>query len=67
LVKLGSDNQHLKIRLGSVWALAFFKGEVYSHLKVGDRIDLVYYLDINGYNGKSEPQLKIIDLKLSVL
>lgn len=67
IVNLGSNEQHIKIRLGSIWALGFFKAEAYRHLKIGDRIDLVYYLEINGYNGRSEAQLRIIDLKVSDL
>ncbi|HNX11014.1 MAG TPA: single-stranded-DNA-specific exonuclease RecJ [bacterium] len=63
IVNMGGDNQHIKIRLGSIWAIAFFKSEAYSHLQIGDTVDLVYYLDINGYNGRSEVQLRIIDLK----
>ncbi len=67
IVTMGFDNQHLKIRLSqnnnSFWALAFGAAENYRELKVGDHIDLVYYLDINDYNGRREAQLKIIDLK----
>jgi len=67
IVTMGFNNQHLKIRLSqtekSFWALAFSAAETYRELRVGDQIDLVYYLDINDYNGRREVQLKIIDLK----
>jgi len=67
IVTMGFNNQHLKIRLSqnnhSFWALAFGAAETYRQLQVGDQIDLVYYLDINDYNGRREAQLKIIDLQ----
>ena len=72
---MGLENQHIKLRLisannsslrnNSFWALSFGDAKKYKALKVGDIIDLVYYVDINDFNGRREPQLKIIDLKLS--
>lgn len=72
---MGFENQHIKLRLissdnsslrnHSFSALSFGDAKKYETLKVGDIIDLVYYLDINDFNGRREPQLKIIDLKLS--
>lgn len=63
IVKMGNGEQHIKFRFGALWALGFFKSEDYGHLCLGDQVDLVYYLGINGYNGHSEAQLKIIDIK----
>lgn len=73
IVTMGFDNQHIKIRLSKVnsvsgvassfWALAFGGAADYKEYAVGDRIDLVYYLEVNDFNGRREPQLKIIDLK----
>ena len=69
---MGFDNQHIKFRLsgtdasgktGSIWALAFGAAESYKSLQIGDRIDLVYYLEVNEFNGRREPQLKIVDLR----
>lgn len=72
---MGADNQHIKFRLSSIdtnfpsnslfWAISFGDAKKYKDLRVDDQIDLVYYLDINEFNGRREPQLKIIDLKLS--
>ncbi len=68
IVTMGYDNQHIKIRLSarthSFWAIAFGAAAGYKDLKVGDQIDLVYYLDVNDFNGRREPQLKIVDLKV---
>jgi single-stranded-DNA-specific exonuclease len=72
IATMGFDNQHIKLRLsgtdtnqrtGSAWALAFGAAESYKDFQVGDKIDLVYYLEINEFNGRREPQLKIIDLR----
>ncbi|MFA5023718.1 MAG: single-stranded-DNA-specific exonuclease RecJ [Patescibacteria group bacterium] len=76
LVTMGFDKQHIKIRLAqsgaadknmsSFWALAFGAAESYKEFKIGDRVDLVYYLEINDFNGRREVQLKIVDLKIKV-
>ena len=74
IVTMGFDNQHIKLRLASTdlatsrssafWALAFGGAQGYKGFKIGDRIDLVYYLEINDFNGRREPQLKIADMRL---
>ena len=71
IVLMGSEKQHIKLRLSSVdnpalasfWAIAFGSSAEYKELKIGDKIDLAYYLDINEFNGRREVQLKIIDWK----
>jgi hypothetical protein len=73
IVTMGFDNQHIKIRFSqfspqaktahAFWALAFGSAANYRDYKVGDRVDLVYYLEVNDFNGRREAQLKIIDLK----
>jgi single-stranded-DNA-specific exonuclease len=66
--RLGGDGQHLKMRLQQAdsplrSAIGFSVPIEWSGLRVGDRVDLVYYLDINDWNGRRETQLKIVDLK----
>jgi single-stranded-DNA-specific exonuclease len=71
IVLMGSEKQHIKLRLSSVdnpaspsfWAIAFGSAADYKDLTVGDKLDLAYYLDINEFNGRREVQLKIIDWK----
>ncbi|MFA5183957.1 MAG: single-stranded-DNA-specific exonuclease RecJ [Patescibacteria group bacterium] len=73
IVTMGLDNQHIKFRLSaadpaagtmaSVWALAFGAAQNYQGFRIGDQVDLVYYLEINDFNGRREPQLKIVDIK----
>jgi len=72
IVTMGFDNQHIKIRFSqfdpknknahAFWALAFGGATNYKEYKIGDRVDLVYYLEINDFNGRREPQLKMIDI-----
>lgn len=77
IVTMGFDRQHIKLRLspadpleaaksrsGAIWALAFGGTQEYQNLQIGDRIDLAYYLEVNEFNGRREPQLKIVDIKL---
>lgn len=75
ITTMGFDNQHIKIRFSqynsasptknahSFWALAFGGAANYKEYKIGDRVDLVYYLEVNDFNGRREPQLKMIDIK----
>ena len=73
IATMGFDNQHIKIRFSqfnpaaqnahSFWALAFGGAANYKGYSVGDRVDLVYYLEVNDFNGHREPQLKMIDIK----
>lgn len=70
---IGSDSQHIKFKLSlssdskvvSVWAISFGGAEKYKDYNISDIIDLVYYLDINEFNGRRDVQLKIIDIKIS--
>lgn len=73
IVTMGFDNQHIKIRFSkfntetknaqAFWALAFGGASNYKEYKIGDRVDLVYYLEVNDFNGRREAQLKMIDIK----
>jgi single-stranded-DNA-specific exonuclease len=68
IINMGQNSQHLKLRLtgdqaGIINALGFGQTEKWNHLRVNDLIDIVYYIDINDFNGRREVQLKIIDIK----
>jgi single-stranded-DNA-specific exonuclease len=73
IATMGFESQHIKFRLTgqedksvkAVWAIAFGAAKDYQDFKVGDSVDIVYYLEINEFNGRRETQLKIIDLRLS--
>lgn len=65
---MGMDGQHIKLvlkneRSGIVNAIGFNQTEQWHNLCIGDKIDIVYYVDVNDYNGKSEIQMKIVDIK----
>lgn len=73
IATMGFDNQHIKIRFSqfnlqarsaqAFWALAFGGAANYKEYQIGDRVNLVYYLEVNDFNGRREPQLKMIDIK----
>ncbi len=65
---MGEDNQHIKIKLKHqnsplINALAFNEAEKWKKIKIGDKIEIVYHLDLNEFNGRREIQMKILDLK----
>ncbi len=64
----GSDNQHIRLMVGDEIGIirktiGFGLGEKWGDLQMGDRVDLVYEVSINEWNGNRELQLKIIDIK----
>lgn len=71
---MGANSQHIKLRLSAsqeninsspIWAISFGDAQKYQDFAIGDIVDLVYYLEVNDFNGRREAQLKIIDLKKS--
>ncbi len=66
--KMGGEEQHLKLKLQSedkiiFNAVAFNALDEWKEIKIRDMIDVVYYIDMNEWNGRREVQLKIIDIK----
>ena len=63
IVRMGKNGEHIKFRLDGLWALSFNHKEKWQHLRIGDTVDVVYYIDMNEFNGKREVQLKIVDMQ----
>lgn len=70
LRQVGKDNQHLRLLVKHNSELikktiAFSFGDWHDKLNPGDNIDIVFEVDRNDWNGTSELQLRIIDIKKS--
>lgn len=71
VMTMGFENQHIKIRFSqfdgisakSLWGICFGGATTYNQIQPGAKVDLVYYLEVNDFNGRREAQLKIIDIK----
>lgn len=71
IMTMGFDNQHIKFRLSAadktfakgIWAISFGCAQEYKAVQVGDLVDVVYYLDINDFNGRQEAQLRVVDFR----
>lgn len=68
IIYMGADGQHIKFKLKSensnvINAIGFSQTERWRELMIGDMVDIVYYLNINEFNGKREVQMMIVDLK----
>lgn len=66
---VGADGKHLRMMVGDdsgvmKKGIGFSFGHWSDKIKVGDRIDLVYEIEVNEWNGSRDIQLKIVDLKL---
>lgn len=59
---VGLDNQHLKLQLSGIGAIAFNMGKNLAQLRPGFLVDVVYTLAQDRYNGPGQLQLKIKDL-----
>lgn len=69
---VGADGKHLKVLVSQDGDLkhlhkliGFSFGDWCAKLKAGDKIDIIFELGANEWNGNRELQLKIVDLKLS--
>ena len=67
---VGTNGNHLRINLSHENGqkkkfIGFCFGNWCEKLKAGDKIDVVFEVDVNEWNGNRELQMKIIDLKLS--
>jgi len=70
VAKLGWDGRHLRLKVRTVTskvktALGFGQADEWPDLKIGDTVDLAYYIELNEFNGRREVQLRIIDLRPS--
>lgn len=63
IVMMGADSQHIKFKFHNFWALAFGEAVKWQALKLGDKIDVVYTLEFNDFNGFRNVQMKIIDMR----
>ncbi len=59
---VGSTGKHLKLRIGSLEAIAFNFGSLYGKLQPNAVVDIAYSIDRDTWNGNSRLQLKIKDI-----
>ncbi len=62
ITTMGADGRHIKFRFNGYWALAFGKAESWNGFKIGDRVDIVYSVEFNNFNGNTQVQLKLWDI-----
>jgi len=64
---VGKDKKHLKLKIkqsGYIFDSIYFGGgEIYSDLSPGQKVEIVYSVEENVWNGKRSIQLKIKDLR----
>ncbi|MFH0951546.1 MAG: single-stranded-DNA-specific exonuclease RecJ [bacterium] len=63
LAKIGNEGQHYRLSFGTNIGIAFSAGYKWPELKIGDKIDIVYHLEWNYFNGRKSLQLKILDIQ----
>jgi single-stranded-DNA-specific exonuclease len=60
---VGNGAKHLKLKISGLPAIWFRGGEKASELHIGDKVDLVYTIDKDLWNGNRKIQLKLKDVK----
>ena len=64
---MGLTAQHIKFRFGRFQAVGFNQAENFKDFKIGDKVDIVYFLEFNEFNGHKSAQMKIVDMKKNEL
>lgn len=62
---VGAESQHLKLQVNGFSAIGFNLGSNRASIRPGYKVDLVYTIDEDNYNGNNLIQLKIKDLVIS--
>jgi len=63
---VGKNGQHCRLIIDQGKKMIYFKANhKMEGIKIGDKLDIVFQLDINEWNGTRELQMKVIDLKNS--
>lgn len=60
---VGKEGKHLKMRVGEIDTIGFDLGEWAGKLEDDKKIDLVFTIDEDSWDGRSKIQLKILDIK----
>jgi len=63
--QVGAQRKHLKLCLQDFDAIAFNHGHLATELKVGQKVDILYTIEEDTWNGNNKLQLKIRDIKKS--
>ena len=61
---VGKENNHLKFKVEGISAIGFDLGDRQSELRNAKKIDLVFTLDEDNWDGTRKVQLKVLDLKI---
>lgn len=59
---IGATGKHLKLRIGSLDAVAFNLASFYGKIQPNTVVDIAYTIDMNEWNGSRKLQLKIKDI-----
>jgi len=60
---MGLKNQHVKFKFNNFWAVAFGESDKWQSIRPGDRVDAVYTLEFNDFNGSRSIQWRLVDMR----
>ncbi len=65
--RVGKQGEHLKLdvtdRTAAISGIAFSRGDMALHIQNGNAVDVCYEVEENTYNGVTEMQMKVLDIK----
>jgi single-stranded-DNA-specific exonuclease len=67
-IRMGSTNAHLRCKVREeggrqVTFVGFGFGHLAPHLRMGDRVDIAYEVEVNTWNGKRSLQYRMLDIR----
>ena len=69
-VRTLSNDKHLKLNVkeGNIVfdAIAFNMGDKKDSIRMGDKVDILFHLEVNRFNGRETIQLNVKDIKKSL-
>jgi len=64
---VGKNNKHYRLLVGGGRKMIYFNSaSVMTNFKSGEKIDIVFNLEVNQWNGTKELQMKVVDIKKSI-
>ena len=67
-VRRVGDGKHLRLRFANgskgVDSVFFGQGELERHIRIGDRLDIVYSMSVQIWQGMEYPRVRILDLRM---
>lgn len=63
---MGLNHQHIKFKFDNFWAVAFGAADKWQNVELDQKMDIVYAVEFNNFNGQRKVQLRLVDMRSSL-